>query len=83
MIRSMSRTGRAIFSAFLLFDSVCLCPALLSQAESRTEISDPVGLTEGINDNRDNPVLYPSTDTGFSTSDQGFNFSEGIYWSHE
>ena len=83
MTRSMSRTGRVIFSALLLFGSICLCSALFFQAESRAETSGPVGLMEGVSDSKGNPVLYPPTDIEFSTSDQGFNFSGGIHWSHE
>ena len=83
MTRSMSRTGRVIFSALLLFGSICLCSALFFQAEARAETSGPVGLMEGVSDSKGNPVLYPPTDIEFSTSDQGFNFSGGIHWSHE
>ena len=83
MTRSMSRTGRVILSALLLFGSICLCSALFFQAEARAETSGPVGLMEGVSDSKGNPVLYPPTDIEFSTSDQGFNFSGGIHWSHE
>ena len=83
MTKSMSRTGRVILSALLLFGSICLCSALFFQAEARAETSGPVGLMEGVSDSKGNPVLYPPTGIEFSTSDQGFNFSGGIHWSHE
>ena len=83
MTKSMSRTGRVILSASILFCSIFLCSILLFQAESRAETSGPAGLMEGVRDSRGDPAVYPSTDIEFSTSDGGFKLSGGIHWSHE
>ena len=83
MTKSMSRTGRVILSASILFCSIFLCSILLFQAESRAKTSGPAGLMEGVRDSRGAPAVYPSTDIEFSTSDGGFKLSGGIHWSHE
>ena len=55
MTKSMSRTGRGILSASILFCSIFLCSILLFQAESRAETSGPAGLMEGVRDSRGGP----------------------------
>ena len=81
MTKSMSRTGRVILSASILFCSIFHCSILLFRQNPGRRLKFTWADGRGYQTAGDPRRIRPRILNG--TSDGGFKLSGGIHWSHE